>query len=48
MFEASVDGRPYDADKFGAYYRPFGVDAPAGTAAKVQMTSTSSALGTRS
>ena len=29
MFEASVDGRPYDADKFGAYYRPFGVDAPA-------------------
>ena len=29
MFEASVDGRPYDVDKFGAYYRPFGVDAPA-------------------
>jgi hypothetical protein len=31
MFEASVDGRPYDVDKWGAYYRPFGVDAPAGT-----------------
>jgi hypothetical protein len=31
MFEASVDGRPYDADKWGAYYRPYGVDAPAGT-----------------
>jgi hypothetical protein len=30
MFEASVDGRPYDADKWGAYYRPYGVDAPAG------------------
>jgi len=29
MFEASVDGRPYDTDKFGAYYRPFGIDAPA-------------------
>ena len=31
MFEASVDGRPYDVDKWGAYYRPFGVDAPEGT-----------------
>ena len=30
MFEASVDGRPYDVDKWGAYYRPFGVQAPAG------------------
>jgi len=28
MFEASVDGQQYDADKWGAYYRPFGVDAP--------------------
>ena len=33
MFEASVDGRPYDADKFGAYYRPYGVKAPEGTSA---------------
>lgn len=31
MFEASVDGRPYDADKWGAYYRPYGLEAPAGT-----------------
>jgi hypothetical protein len=31
MFEASVDGRPYDNDKFGAYYRPYGLEAPAGT-----------------
>ena len=30
MFEASVDGRPYDAEKFGAYYRPYGMQAPAG------------------
>ena len=29
MFEASVDGRPYDLDKFGAYYRPYGLEAPA-------------------
>jgi len=28
MFEASVDGRPYDTDKWGAYYRPFGVQSP--------------------
>lgn len=30
MFEASVDGKPYDNDKFGAYYRPYGLEAPAG------------------
>jgi hypothetical protein len=29
MFEASVDGRPYDNDKWGAYYRPYGLEAPA-------------------
>ena len=32
MFEASVDGKPYDNDKWGAYYRPYGLDAPAGVA----------------
>jgi len=31
MFEASVDGRPYDNDKWGAYYRPYGLEAPAGS-----------------
>jgi hypothetical protein len=30
MFEASVDGRPYDNDKWGAYYRPYGLAAPEG------------------
>jgi hypothetical protein len=25
MFEASVDGQPYDADKWGAYYKPYGL-----------------------
>jgi len=29
MFEASVDGRPYDPDRWGAYYRPSGMMAPA-------------------
>lgn len=31
MFEASVDGKPYDSDKWGSYYRPYGVDAPSGS-----------------
>ena len=31
MFEASVDGQPYDVDRWGQYYRPYGVDAPAGS-----------------
>jgi hypothetical protein len=30
MFEASVDGRPYDNDRWGNYYRPYGLEAPAG------------------
>lgn len=28
MFEASVDGAPYDTEKWGNYYRPYGVEAP--------------------
>ncbi len=36
MFEASVDGRPYDAERWGAYYRPYGVDVPAGATAEKQ------------
>jgi hypothetical protein len=28
MFEASVNGELYDVDRFGAFYRPYGVDAP--------------------
>ena len=30
MFEASVDGKPYDTDRWGQYFRPAGVNAPAG------------------
>jgi hypothetical protein len=26
MFEASVDGQPYDADRWGAYFKPWGLD----------------------
>ena len=32
MFEASVDGQAYDADRWGTHYRPRGVGAPASTA----------------
>lgn len=31
MFEASVDGQPYDLDRWGQYFRPAGVQAPGGT-----------------
>lgn len=29
MFEASVDGEPYDMERWGAYYKPSGMAAPA-------------------
>lgn len=32
MFEASVDGQAYDTERWGQYYRPRGVNAPAGAA----------------
>ena len=32
MFEASVDGKPYDVERWGQYFRPAGVQAPSGTA----------------
>jgi hypothetical protein len=32
MFEASVDGDLYDPERWGAFYRPYGVDAPASAA----------------
>jgi hypothetical protein len=31
MFEASVDGQPFDMDRWGQYYRPAGMAAPAST-----------------
>ena len=36
MFEASVDGLPYDNERWGQYYRPYGLEAPAGATAAQQ------------
>jgi len=33
MFEASVDGQPYDTERWGQYFRPAGVAAPGGPVA---------------
>jgi hypothetical protein len=33
MFEASVDGQSYDTERWGQYFRPAGVNAPAGGSA---------------
>jgi len=44
MFEASVDGRPYDNERWGSYYRPYGLDAPAG--AKAEETSVAPTVAT--
>ena len=30
MFEASVDGQPYDTERWGQYFRPAGINAPSG------------------
>ena len=30
MFQASVDGEPYDQEKFGQYFRPAGLSAKTG------------------
>ena len=35
MFEASVDGKPYDLERWGQYFRPAGVQAPAGSSTEV-------------
>ena len=40
MFEASVDGKPYDNENWGQYYRPYGVDAPAGSSTSSTSTAT--------
>jgi len=36
MFEASVDGQPFDMERWGQYYRPAGSAAPAGAAADAE------------
>jgi hypothetical protein len=46
MFEASVDGRPYDPERWGAYYRPYGVDVPAGAKVEEQVTAVQATAAT--
>ena len=36
MFKSSVDGEAYDTERFGQYYRPYGVKAPATSTATAQ------------
>lgn len=37
MFEASVDGQPYDAAKWGAYYKPYGLQVATADYASTQI-----------
>lgn len=43
MFEASVDGQPFDNERWGQYYRPYGLEAPAGATAGTTATAETSA-----
>jgi len=38
MFEASVDGQPYDTERWGQYFRPAGVQAPGAAAGDAEDT----------
>jgi hypothetical protein len=40
MFEASVDGKPFDNERWGSYYRPYGLEAPAGSTTEKPQAST--------
>jgi len=41
MFDASTEGKPYDPDKFGAYYRPYGLDVNSNNTSAPHVTETS-------
>lgn len=41
MFEASVDGQPYDPARWGAYYKPYGLEVANSTPAAVTTVTTS-------
>jgi hypothetical protein len=43
MFEASVDGQPYDTERWGQYFRPAGVNAPAGSSSDAETAAPSTA-----
>ena len=38
MFEASVEGKEYDNERWGQYYRPYGLEAPTSTSHTSQAT----------
>ena len=40
MFRSSVDGEPYDLERFGQYYRPYGLKAPATSSPVASVTET--------
>jgi hypothetical protein len=44
MFDASVDGLPYDTEKWGNYFRPYGLDAPANSNAPATQSTPSAAV----
>ena len=48
MFEASVDGKPYDPDRWGAYFRPAGVSAPQGSSTGSETVAESAAPAAKS
>ena len=44
MFEASVDGQSYDTERWGQYFRPAGVAAPAGSTPAAEETTSAPAV----
>ena len=40
MFDASVDGMPFDNERWGQYFRPYGLEAPASSTAAPATTAT--------
>ena len=44
MFEASVDGQPYDEDKFSQYFRPAGMSARTGDPNKASKNGTATSM----
>lgn len=46
LFEASVNGEPYDEEKWGSYYRPYGMNKPANTSTAASTASTATTTET--
>ena len=46
MFEASVEGLPFDNEKWGSYFRPYGLDAPGSSSATDTTADTSASVST--